>query len=68
MIDQLSVQIKPFAPSIKLGEEVIQVEKNNGVYKIITNKGNCFLTKTIFIAGGVGSFQPKKMRVENIEK
>ena len=68
LIDQLSVQIKPFAPSIKLGEEVIQVEKNNGVYKIITNKGNCFLTKTIFIAGGVGSFQPKKMRVENIEK
>ena len=67
LIDQLSLQIKPFEPSIKLGEEVIQVEKNNGDYKIITNKGSRFLTKTIFIAGGVGSFQPKKMRVENIE-
>ncbi len=67
LIDQLSLQIKPFEPSLKLGEEVIQVEKNNGDYKIITNKGSSFLTKTIFIAGGVGSFQPKKMRVENIE-
>jgi len=67
LIEQLSLQIKPFEPSIKLGEEVIQVEKNNGDYKIITNKGSCFLTKTIFIAGGVGSFQPKTMRVENIE-
>ena len=68
LIDQLSLQIKPFEPSLKLGEEVIRVEKNNGDYKIITNKGSCFLTKTIFIAGGVGSFQPKKMRVDNIEK
>ena len=68
LINQLSIQIKPFEPSIKLGEEVIQVNKDNGDYKIITNKGSCFLTKTIFIAGGVGSFQPKKIRVDNIEK
>ena len=68
LIDQLSLQIKPFEPSIILGEEVIQVEKNNGSYKITTNKDSSLLTKTIFIAGGVGSFQPKKMRVDNIEK
>jgi len=68
LIDQLSLQIKPFEPSIKVGEEVIQIEKKNGDYQIITNKGSSFLTKTLFIAGGVGSFQPKKMRVDNIEK
>jgi len=68
LIDQLSLQIKPFEPSIILGEEVIQVEEKNADYQITTNKGSCFLTKTIFIAGGVGSFQPKKMRVDNIEK
>ena len=35
LIDQLSLQIKPFEPSLKLGEEVIQVEKKNGDYKIL---------------------------------
>ena len=44
LIDQLSLQIKPFEPSLKLGEEVIQVEKNNSNYKIIMEEGNFILT------------------------
>ena len=68
LVDQLYLQIKPFNPTVKLGEEVTMVEKNEEGYKIMTSRDSCFLTKTIFIAGGVGSFQPKKMALENIEQ
>ena len=33
-----------------------------------TSKGTRFLTKTIFIAAGVGAFQPKLLRVDGLEK
>jgi thioredoxin reductase (NADPH) len=33
-----------------------------------TSKGTRFLTKTVFIAGGVGSFQPRTLKVDGIEK
>ena len=68
LTDNIFQQIKPFKPTIKLGEEVTMVEKNEEGYKIITNKDSCFLTKTLFIAGGVGSFQPKKIRLKDIEQ
>ena len=68
LVDQLYLQIKPFNPTVELGEEVTMVEKNEEGYKITTSGDSCFVTKTIFIAGGVGSFQPKKMALENIEQ
>jgi thioredoxin reductase (NADPH) len=33
-----------------------------------TSKGHAFLTKTIFIAAGVGAFQPRTLKVEGLEK
>ena len=67
LADNIYLQIKPFKPTIKLGEEVTMIEKNKEGYKITTDKDSCFLTKTLFIAGGVGSFQPKKMGLGKIE-
>jgi thioredoxin reductase (NADPH) len=64
---RLLEQIKPFKPSFHLDQEVIQVEKlANGHFEVTTSAGQIFLTKTLFIAGGVGSFQARELQVEGI--
>ena len=68
LADNIFQQIRPFKPKLKLDEEVTVIEKNDTGYKVITNKDSCFLTKTLFVAGGVGSFQPKKIILEDIEQ
>tara|TARA_B100000745_G_C20131837_1_gene387855 strand:- start:261 stop:1313 length:1053 start_codon:yes stop_codon:yes gene_type:complete len=66
LVGNLLKQIEPFNPQIQLSEEVVGVEKMNKGYLVTTSKENQFITKTIFIAGGVGSFQAKKLRLKNI--
>ena len=51
------------------GEEVTIVRKEeDGRFYVETDKGTRFMTKTVFIAAGVGSFQPKRLSVPGIEK
>jgi len=66
LVDNLLKQIEPFNPQIQLSEEVVGVEKMKKGYLVTTSKENQFITKTIFIAGGVGSFQAKKLRLKNV--
>ena len=69
LTDNLLKQIKPFGATFHFGQEVSVVEKqNDGRFFIETSKGTNFLTKTIFIAAGVGAFQPKLLRVDGLEK
>ncbi len=69
LTDNLLKQIEPFGATFHLGQEVTTVEKQeDGRFFVATSKGTQFLTKTIFIAGGVGSFQPRTLKVEGIDK
>ncbi len=69
LTDNLLKQIEPFGATFHLGQEVMVVEKQvDGRFYVETSKGTRFLTKTIFIAGGVGSFQPRTLKVDGIEK
>jgi len=69
LTDNLLKQIEPFGATFHLGQEVTTVEKkDDGRFFVATSKGTTFLTKTIFIAGGVGSFQPRTLKVEGIDK
>jgi len=69
LTDNLLKQIEPFGAAFHLGQEVVVVEKQaDGRFYVETSKGTRFLTKTIFIAGGVGSFQPRTLKVDGIEK
>lgn len=69
LTDNLLKQIEPFGATFHLGQEVTVVEKQaDGRFYVETSKGTRFLTKTIFIAGGVGSFQPRTLKVDGIEK
>jgi thioredoxin reductase (NADPH) len=68
LIDNLMKQIEPFDAEFHLGEEVTVVApRDDGGFDVETDAGTRFHARTIFIAGGVGSFQPRRMRLEGIE-
>ncbi len=69
LTDNLLKQIEPFGATFHLGQEVSVVEKrDDGRFFVETSKGTRFITKTIFIAAGVGAFQPRQLKVEGIDK
>lgn len=62
-------QIEPFGPTFHLGEEVVKVERReDGRFDLETSIGKKFITKTVFIAAGVGAFQPRTLKVDGIEQ
>jgi thioredoxin reductase (NADPH) len=67
LTDALLKQIEPFGATFHLGQEVTTVQKqDDGRFFVQTSKGTQFLTKTIFIAAGVGAFQPRTLKVEGL--
>ena len=69
LTDALMKQIEPFGATFHLGQEVTAVEKQpDGRFYVETSKGTQFLTKTIFIAAGVGAFQPRTLKVDGLDK
>ena len=69
LTDSLLKQIEPFGATFHYGQEVVVVQKQaDGRFFVETSKGTRFLTKTIFIAAGVGSFQPRTLKVEGLDQ
>jgi thioredoxin reductase (NADPH) len=68
LTDNLLKQIEPFEPTFHLGQEVTVVQRReDGRFNVETSTGTRFITKTIFIAAGVGSFQARTIKVDGIE-
>ena len=61
-------QIKPFKPNFHLNERVQSVVKEKDNWKVTTSKNKNFIAPCIIIAGGVGSFEPRKFTVTGSEK
>ena len=69
LTDSLLKQIQPFGATFHFDQEVMAVEKqSDGRFFVQTSKGTRFLTKTIFIAAGVGAFQPRLLNIDGIGK
>jgi thioredoxin reductase (NADPH) len=68
LIKNLLDQIKPFKPKFHLNQRVNEIKKINKLWKVITSENKIFETPNIIIAGGVGSFEPKKVNIKNAEK
>lgn len=68
LVDNLMEQIRPFGPVFHLNRmvEELRREKNGGFYAR-TGEGEEFHAKTVIIAAGGGSFQPKRPPVPGIE-
>ena len=69
LTDNLLKQIEPFGATHHYGQEVTVVQKqDDGRFYVETSKGTRFLTKTIFIAAGVGAFEPRTLKVDGLDK
>jgi thioredoxin reductase (NADPH) len=69
LIERLAEQIKPFNAGVHLGQEVTTVQKRaDGRFDVETSRGTRFDAGAVIIAGGVGSFQPRKLGVPDAEK
>lgn len=67
LVDNLMEQIKPFQPSFTLGERAETIEKlEDGTFVVTTNKGTEHNAPIVAIAGGLGSFEPRKPLLENL--
>ena len=68
LIDGLMEQIKQFEPGFTLGERAETIDKQeDGSFIVTSNKGTKFHAPVIAIAGGLGSFEPRKPLIEDIE-
>lgn len=69
LVDRLMKQIEPFNTSFHLGHEVTDLEKQaDGRFMLGTSKDRWFLTRTVIIAGGLGAFQPRPLRVKGADR
>jgi len=67
LVDNLMEQIKPFEAGYTLGERAETLDKQeDGSFIVTTNKGTKHHAPVVVIAGGLGSFEPRKPPLENI--
>ena len=67
MVKNLAAQIEPFEPTYTLGERADTIEKlEDGTFVVTTNKGTKHHAPAVFIAGGLGSFEPRKPPIKEI--
>ncbi len=68
LVDRLMKQIHPFGPVFHFGEEVSALRKReDGRFLLETAAGTQFIARTVVIAAGLGSFQPRRLGVEGGE-
>ena len=68
LINNLMEQVKPFNPIFHLGQQAEKIEKmKDNHWKITTSLENIIVARCIVIAGGAGSFVPRRPPIENIE-
>ena len=65
---RLLEQIKPFKTELFLNERVDEVKQEKDNWIVKTNNKNQFTAPNIIIAGGVGSFEPRKISLKEAEK
>ena len=68
LTNNLLNQLKPFDIKFHLSERVEEVKKEDNEWLVKTSGGNSFLTPNVIIAGGVGSFEPRKFSPKECEK
>ncbi|WP_396159289.1 NAD(P)/FAD-dependent oxidoreductase [Flavobacterium sp.] len=68
LVTNLMEQIKQFQPGFTLAETAETIEKlEDGTFIVTTNKGTKHKAKAIAIAGGLGTFEPRKPVLKDIE-
>ena len=67
LVKNLMEQIAPFFPGFTLGERAESLSKlDDGRWELITSEGTIHRAPVVFIAGGLGCFEPRKPPIDNI--
>ena len=67
LTNNLLEQCKQFKPGFTLGERAEKIVKDkNDLFNVITNKGTKHQAPVVAIAGGLGSFEPRKPILDNL--
>ncbi len=68
LVDRLLEQTKPFNAQFHLGQEVVELQQlEDHTFLLRTSLDTRFHTKTVIIAAGLGSFQPRRLGCEGVE-
>jgi thioredoxin reductase (NADPH) len=68
LTDALMKQSSPFEPTFHLSQTVSGLaQRPDGRFDVQTSRGTRFLTRTVFIAAGVGAFEPKRLNAPGLE-
>src|SRR5210317_1316386 len=67
LVKNLEQQIAPFQPGFTLGESAVSIEKTKDEQFIVTtDQGTQHQAPVVAIAGGLGTFEPRKPPIENL--
>lgn len=67
LVENLMKQGAPFHPRFTLGERAEQLEKlDDGTFLLTTSRGTVIHGKTVFLAGGLGCFEPRKPSIPGL--
>lgn len=68
LVDRLVRQMAPMKPDLHLGRTVVSLAvQADGRIAVEADDGRCWLARSVFIAGGVGAFEPKRLKLDGIE-
>lgn len=69
LVERLQKQIAPFHAGFHLGRQVSAVApRSDGRFDVGTDLGDRFVCKAIVVAGGVGSFQPRRLKLDGLDR
>ena len=68
LTNNLITQIKPFKFNFHLNDRVQELKQENDKWLVKTTNGKEFVSPNVIIAGGVGSFEPRKFPTKSAEK
>ncbi len=68
LVERLRQQIAPFKPTLHLGQTIETLQATaDGRWSVTSQTGTTWITKTVFIAAGVGAFVPRSLPIEGLQ-
>ena len=69
LAERLLKQIEPFGAGFHLDQQVSDVaRRDDGRFDVATSIGTRFVAKAVIVAGGVGSFQPRRLKIDGLDR
>jgi len=66
LVRDLVEQAFQFNAEVVLGERIVALRKNDGVFELESEKGTVHRSKTVLVTAGVGAFAPNKLEAEGV--